>query len=278
MKRIQHRLYSASALSPDHREPVPADAQFADLLLVPAPGSAQHPNLMQLPTASADRFRESLSKIYDETVVALLAGFQPHHWYHYRVIAKGANRVCVHADDNSHQCLKFLTAKGATATVDPNTQEWAAYQRWQQRSDARFSDFFSPCVAMESTPHGEALRCELVCSDDGSLARPIYYYFSHQAPFSQAALHRALDQFEQYVHINRLPLFDLNAGNLLVVIDSKATPRLVCADAKSLDARKELLPLSRWFEWARRRKVNRRFQRLHQRIDQRWPDTEEKTP
>ena len=74
-----------------------------------------------------------------------------------------------------------------------------------------------------------------------------------------------MDDFEAFLLAHGIPLFDLNAGNF-VVVPSGAGVRLVCVDAKSTVSGKEPVPLSRWIPALRRRKVRRRAERLRQRI------------
>ena len=74
-----------------------------------------------------------------------------------------------------------------------------------------------------------------------------------------------MTDFEAFLLARGIPLFDLNAGNF-VVVPAGAGARLVCVDAKSTVAGKELVPVSRWIPWLRRRKVRRRAERLRQRI------------
>ena len=75
----------------------------------------------------------------------------------------------------------------------------------------------------------------------------------------------AVDEFEGFLLAHGIPLFDLNAGNFVVVPAGDGI-RLVCVDAKSTVSGKELVPVSRWIPWLRRRKVRRRAERLKLRI------------
>ena len=78
-------------------------------------------------------------------------------------------------------------------------------------------------------------------------------------------LQEAVSDFEGFLIERGIPLVDLNAGNFVVVPTGDGV-RLVCVDAKSTVAGKEILPLSRWVPWLGRRKVRRRAERLRQRI------------
>src|SRR5690606_23562572 len=79
------------------------------------------------------------------------------------------------------------------------------------------------------------------------------------------SLCRALDRFEAWLLVHRIPLSDLNAGNLAVV-ERDGEPWLMCVDLKSTLSGRELVPLSRWSWTLMQRKLLRRCQRLRQRI------------
>jgi hypothetical protein len=79
------------------------------------------------------------------------------------------------------------------------------------------------------------------------------------------ALCAAVDDLEAWLLAHGIPLFDLNAGNF-VVVDDRGRPRLVCVDAKSTVSGRALVPLARWIPALGRRKLVRRAARLRARI------------
>jgi hypothetical protein len=101
---------------------------------------------------------------------------------------------------------------------------------------------------------------------DGGRPAPSLYALLEGVPRWPAdALCAAVDDLEAWLLAHRVPLFDLNAGNF-VVVEAQGRPRLVCVDAKSTVSGRALLPLARWIPALGRRKVARRAARLRARI------------
>jgi hypothetical protein len=159
------------------------------------------------------------------------------------------------------------------------------------RLGSRIDGVFAACHGIVATAHGPALRCDCVRDADGTPAPSLYQCLfggqfaerlgdnhddAHDAAprYDADALCAAVDRMEAWLLKHHVPLFDLNSGNFAVVADHRpateggpaAALRLVCVDAKSLVAGKELLPISRWVPALMRRKLRRRAQRLRQRI------------
>lgn len=213
-----------------------------------------------------------------------LASYPPlgPHWQGLDVLARGANRLCVRDPDDDSACLKFeLAAHERTRaslrerlrrawaqrfeSFGENAVELRAYQRLHARWGEETHQVFAICQALVSTRWGRALRCTLMRDADGRAARSLYAHLFEGTPFSADALCREVDRIEAWLLQRQVPLFDLNAGNF-VVADVDGSPRLICIDGKSTLSGKELLPLSRWLPHLMRRKIQRRAQRLRQRI------------
>ncbi|MFT3755948.1 MAG: YrbL family protein [Pseudoxanthomonas sp.] len=209
-------------------------------------------------------------------------------WAKLQVIAHGANRLCAIDPDDPAHCLKFELPVDARTRVgarqglrrwlarhwprfDENHVELRAWQRLQQRHGDEIGERFAACKDIVATRWGEALRCRCLRLPDGQPARSLYAHLFNgpaeyaPAEYSADALCAAVDDFEHFLIERGIPLFDLNAGNF-VVLPAAAGVRLVCVDAKSTVTGKEILPLSRWLPGLRRRKIARRAQRLRQRI------------
>ena len=170
-----------------------------------------------------------------------------------------------------------------------NGVEWRAWQRLHRRHGDALAGRFAACHGVVDTRWGPALRCDCVLLDDGTPAPSLYKCLFGEplpaspcgsrhageafaamaaptgAPPEVSALCAAVDDFEAFLLACGIPLFDLNAGNF-VVLPTGWGVRLVCVDAKSTLSGKELLPFSRWIPWLRRRKLRRRAERLRQRI------------
>ena len=206
----------------------------------------------------------------------------PEHWAGLEILARGATRLCARDPADPRHCLKFelppdaRPAAGLRARLrrwlgrqlprfGENATELRAWRRLRRRHGAALDGRFAACVDLVDTRWGRALRCECVLLDDGTPARSLHHWLSRERPASPAPLRAALDAFEAYLLARDIPLFDLNAGNL-VVVPGAGGPRLVCVDAKSTVSGKELVPLSRWVPVLRRRKIARRAARLRERL------------
>ncbi|WP_246372230.1 YrbL family protein [Marilutibacter penaei] len=198
------------------------------------------------------------------------------------VLGRGANRVVVADPSDPACCLKMelpvslRTAVGMRARlrrrlgrVFPRLGENATELRaWCRLSASLGPEMLAGRIAesleIVHGPAGSALRCAMVIDDDGRPAQSLHALMGAPGLFTADALCAAVDDFERWLHRHAIPLLDLNAGNFVVA--GTHEPRLVCVDAKSLLAGKELLPVSRWIPALRRRKIARRAERLRQRI------------
>ena len=204
-------------------------------------------------------------------------------WHGMRVVARGANRICVLHPGMPGDCLKYelrpvpgirrywrRLLRHYLSQVFPglglNAKELLAWQRLHARVGGALDEHAAPCIGLIQTPAGPALRSRLVVDASGEPA-PTIAMLLEPGPLAMdpVSLGWALDRFEAWLLAHRIPLSDLNAGNLAVV-ERDGEPWLVCVDLKSTLSSRELVPLSRW-SWAlMQRKIIRRCQRLRQRI------------
>lgn len=230
-----------------------------------------------------------------------MAPAPPERWEGLEVLARGANRLCARDPVDPAHCLKFelpgpeRTRPSLRARLRrwygrrfpsraDNGVELRACERLLRRHGAshreQLAAHFATCHGLVETRWGPALRCDCIRLPDGSPAPSLHrLLFGEPLPCRSGVsrdyaadgsrltpLLQALDEFEAFLLARGIPLFDLNAGNLVVVPTDDGRVRLVCVDAKSTVSGKELLPLSRWVPWLRRRKVRRRAERLRRRI------------
>ncbi|HZH43613.1 MAG TPA: YrbL family protein [Lysobacter sp.] len=203
-------------------------------------------------------------------------------WHGMALIAAGTHRVCVLDPDDPRCCLKFERPLHERPPAGPrerlrrafgrrfprfgdNATEWRAWRRLHARFGDALDERFARCEALVQMPHGLALRQRCVTDADGAPAPSLYRLLFERPRHPADALCAAVDRFEAWLLANAVPLFDLNAGNF-VVVERDGALQLVCIDSKSLLAGKELLPLSRWSRTLLRRKIARRAARLRQRI------------
>lgn len=204
-------------------------------------------------------------------------------WQGMELIARGANRICVRDPDEPKICLKFerplaeRTQVGWRQTLrrwlgvrfpqlGENRTELRAYRKLRARLGSRTDGPMAACHGLVITANGDALRCDCALLEDGTPARSLHYHLFVDRAYPAASLCAAVDRFEQWLLHYEVPLFDLNAGNFVVLprIDGL---HLVCVDAKSVVSGKEIVPISRWVRPLMRRKIQRRAQRLRQRIN-----------
>jgi hypothetical protein len=207
------------------------------------------------------------------------------------ILAFGANRVCIVDPEDSRYCLKYERSLRERAPVGArealrrrlglwfpmlgdNRSELRAYRRLRERLGAATDGVVAVCHSIVVTAHGPALRCDCALGADGTPAPSLYHcLFSDAANdrrYDADALCLAVDRMEAWLLQHRIPLFDLNSGNFVVVEnrgdDGATRLNLICIDLKSMISSKEILPISRWIPALMRRKIQRRAARLRQRI------------
>ena len=172
--------------------------------------------------------------------------------------------MCARDPLNPAHCLKFELpgAERTRAGLRARLRRWLG-RRFPSRGDNAV-ELRAWQRLQRDTRWGRALRCDCVTLEDGTPA-PSLYKCIFGEPLPCGSLQEAVSEFEAFLVARGIPLFDLNAGNFVVVPAGDGV-RLVCVDAKSTVAGKEIVPVSRWIPWLRRRKVRRRAERLRQRI------------
>ena len=209
-----------------------------------------------------------------------------------RVLAQGANRICVLDPDSDAHCLKYelppaMRTRGSLRrrlrrwlaqhfpTFGENSAELRAWQWLSARLGGSTDRFVAPCIGIVHTPLGPALHCALVHDARGAPARSLHAHLFESTTYQPEQLCAAVDAFEAWLLQHGIPLFDLNSGNFVVIDDPAraCAPRLVCVDVKSILEDRELLPVSRWVPLLRARKVQRRAERLRFRIRERLGST-----
>lgn len=207
-------------------------------------------------------------------------------WAGLELIARGATRVVAVDPDDARHCLKFqLPADQRTRTgprermrraaaalwprFDDNATELEAYRRLHAVHGEALHAHVARVEGLVDTPWGRALRSWRVLDADGTPSHSLHALLhaspqSAPAPLPDAA-HGAIDAFAAWLIARGIPLFDLNAGNLMLVREADAM-RIVCIDCKSTRAGKELVPVSRVMPALRRRKILRRIERLKRHL------------
>lgn len=209
-------------------------------------------------------------------------GTDKNDWQGLEVISRGANRLCARDPRDPAHCLKFELPPAERTKVGlrqslrrwlgrriprfgENRTELRAYNKLRARLADRTDGYLAACHGLVETANGPALRCDCVLLADRSPALSLYRHLFEGPPYPAGKLCAAVDTFEAWLLENDVPLFDLNAGNFVVVARGNALA-LVCIDTKSALSGKEILPFSRWSRRLMQGKIRRRAQRLRQRI------------
>ncbi len=204
-------------------------------------------------------------------------------WRELQVLSRGSNRLCAVDPASPDFCLKFQLPEdhrlsaGARQKVrrwlaarmpslGDNHAEARAWRQLRMRLGTATDGVLAQVLGVETTQWGPALRCECLRLADGSPARSLYHHLFEDRRYPAPELCAAVDRFEQWLLLHEVPLFDLNAGNFVVVPRSDGL-HLACVDVKSVVHGKEIVPMSRWMGPLRQRKIRRRATRLRQRIN-----------
>lgn len=200
-------------------------------------------------------------------------------WSAADVIGKGANRICVRDVQDPAICLKIDLPKHQRSVknlrqrirrelsdrlslFNENYIEWHAYQKLVRRLGHQIVDsYIARCIGLDANAQGLILRCELVTSADGQVAKSLFHYMQHQDNIDPTQLIIALDAFQAWLIEHDIPLFDLNSGNLVVQRHGQQL-QLKCIDVKSVLRSKEIIPVSYWFKKLMHNKIKRRIARL----------------
>ena len=203
-------------------------------------------------------------------------------WQGLQIISRGANRLCARDPRDPRHCLKFELPAAERTQVGmrqrlrrwlagrfpyfgENRTELRAYRKLRARLGTATDGRIAACRDLIDSTHGTALRCDCVSLADGSPAPSLYHHLFVDTRYRADVLCASVTAFEAWLLRNDIPLFDLNAGNFVVVPRGDSV-ELVCIDAKSVASGKEILPFSRWSRRLMHRKIQRRAHRLRLRI------------
>lgn len=201
---------------------------------------------------------------------------------HCTLIGRGANRVCVEHPDDRHLCIKIDLPQQPAATTslagrlkawfsnllpDPSLAhlEFRSNRKIQAALGPAFAGHFAQALEVVPLALGCGLVCERIYNADGTPSQSVDFYLRNPSTVSADVIVRALEEFEAFLLRHDIPLFDLNAGNMLIQFTG-AGARAVCIDTKSLGKAKEILPLANWFKAIRQQKISRRFGRLKNKV------------
>ncbi len=114
--------------------------------------------------------------------------------------------------------------------------------------------------------HGLALIEELLLDDDGQPAPNLATSAPAMSESAQNRIKEQLRTLTDCVLENALPIYDWNLTNILIV-GPKEAPDIKIADFEGEMANKEFIKISRWSTQARRRKLQRRINRMVENLN-----------
>ena len=194
---------------------------------------------------------------------------------HLEPFAIGGTRRCyVHPDDPT-RCVKVLRAdrtpeaRRALARgwrrlkplkgFDDQVKETRAYRHLRARRQLDYSHV-PRCYGTVDTDQGVGIVTGLLRNWDGEFPDNLEELLPQGMT---EALQQAIDEFKVWLRRQRFLTRDLLPHNIIAVADSAERYRLVIVDGIG---NSELIPLSHWFGWCARAKVERKIRKFDHRI------------
>lgn len=199
------------------------------------------------------------------------------------LLGSGANRYCVISPRDNSICLKIdlpferKKTKNWRQSIqrylsrnfnyfNENFVEWRAAKKLHKLVTQEIAlEYIAPIYSLDESELGWILSTELVRNEDGTVAKSLHHHICENSTLSKQQLYKEIDKFCKFLLEYRIPLFDLNSGNIVIQHSSKGM-RLYCVDIKSIARGKEIIPISYWSNRLMKKKILRRADRLKQVI------------
>lgn len=183
------------------------------------------------------------------------------------LINQGTVRACYHHPHDSSLVIKVPT--GSKSDRDQaNSIELQGYQDLMQKHNALTC--ISHCYGFEPTNMGDGLICDCIYDANGSVSKTILDLINSKSPPEFSYLKSVVEQFTRYLLDENIFIFDLNVKNIVLQQQSDATYWPIIIDLKGHYELKEFIPLSRYFPYFRRKKLERRCRQLLERTEMFW--------
>ena len=186
----------------------------------------------------------------------------------------GTRRCYIHPEDAS-RCVKVLrpdrtpSARRAVATgwrrfkrlanFDDQRKEIEAYRRLKRSGQLDYTHV-PRFYGTVDTDQGVGIVTALFRNFDDGFPRNL----EELLPLGTTdALERAIDEFKQWLRRELFLTRDLLPHNIIAVADSPERYRLVVVDGIG---NSEFLPLSHWFKWSARAKIERKIRKFDYRV------------
>jgi len=144
---------------------------------------------------------------------------------------------------------------------DPNATEFRNFIKYFSRVPPEIADSFAKILRFKRKKDGTVLEMEFVQDFDGQRSRTVRETGQISDPHFWERFQQVIDFFVE----NDIPFFNLSPGNVLV---KRTTPKRsipVFVDYKRMGLRSFPNQLVLLFKWGRRKKIQRKAQRLVQK-------------
>ncbi len=178
------------------------------------------------------------------------------------LMSRGANRACYRHPDDAGRCIKLDLEPGVGRRPGMNQIEFENHSKLVKRLGERFYRHAPRCYGFVQTNEGKGLCFELVRDAGGGVSTRFDRYLGDTQCEADHA-HTLIDRLYAFVLDADARLFDVNLHNLMVRQDADGSEQLVAIDWKGPKALREFIPASNYLPWFARRKIARRFVRLH---------------
>lgn len=192
------------------------------------------------------------------------------------IFAYGGRRVCFVYPGDQSRCVKVFGVNGDPVKrrrqavwykklrplyyFDDNKREWASF-KCLMKHDAEIWHYFPRCYGLVPTTRGVGIVTDLIRDNDGEVSVTLADYASNHG--RTEALMDALNQFYDVIRRNVVITRDILDHNLVVQKTDDGL-RIVMIDGFGSS---EVLPISSWFAWVGKRKIERKIERFKQRYD-----------
>lgn len=181
------------------------------------------------------------------------------------LIGHGTVRYCFQHPHDKRFVIK-VAANNGKEEQQANIKEFKGYQYLKRRHSGQQLDSVSHCHGFVDTDHGSGLVCDCIRDADGTIAKTIWDLVVYQEECDVDQIVAVVSRFCEMLEERRIWLFDLNLKNIALAREFDNSLRPVAIDLKGRYDNCEFIPLSSYFGFFARKKLERRCRQLIGRI------------
>ena len=180
------------------------------------------------------------------------------------MIGKGSDRACYDHPDDPKKCIKIThTADNKQSQNDLKCYTRLAKQNISWEMLARF-------YGTVETDMGEGLVFEKVLDFDGSTSKDLNYYLKSDKQMRAISdLLGLLKALYRYLLTEKIVFRDLNADNILYQRITETEGKFMIIDGVGTSV---LIPLEKYSDFFARRKIERKWEKLIERLERNFRD------